>query len=416
MTHYPTTGSLAVDGLARLVQSLEMAPSTQLTPRGDIMPEAIAPFRIDVPQSTLDDLRQRLDRTRYPDQIPGTDWDYGAELSTVRELIDYWRTGYDWRRHEAELNSYPNFTTSIDGQSIHFLHARSTHEHALPLVISHGWPGSIVEFLKVLGPLTQPEKHGGDAGDAFHVVCPSLPGYGFSEVTKTRGWDARRIAEAFAELMARLGYQRYGAQGGDWGAIVGTELALLDAAHVCGLHTNMPLAFPDSSVELTEEERAIVAEMQQWERNEAGYQKIQGTKPQTLGFGLTDSPAGLAAWITEKFRTWSDCNGDVESVFTKDELLTNITVYWVTGTITSSTRLYYEVFKGGRIGLLENKVAVPTGVARFPKEIMRFPRKWVENHYNVTHWTTMPRGGHFAAMEQPELFVEDVRKFFRTIR
>ncbi len=380
------------------------------------MPEAISPFRIDVPQATLDDLRERLGKTRLPDQIPGTEWDYGAELGAIRDLIEYWRDGYDWRRHEAELNSYPNFTTSIDGQSIHFLHVRSTHEHAMPLLISHGWPGSIVEFLKVLGPLTQPEQHGGDASDAFHVVCPSLPGYGFSEPTRSRQWDTRRIAEAFAILMARLGYDRYGAQGGDWGSIVTTEMALLDAAHVRGLHTNMPLAFPDPSVQLTAEEQAVFAEMQQWDRDEAGYQKIQGTKPQTLGFGLMDSPAGLAAWITEKFRGWSDCNGDVESVFTRDELLTNITIYWVTGTITSSTRLYYETFKGGRIGLLEKKVEVPTGVARFPKEIMRFPRKWVENHFNVTHWTDMPRGGHFAAMEQPELYIEDVRKFFRTVR
>lgn len=380
------------------------------------MPEAINPFRVDVPQATLDDLRERLGKTRFPDQIPGTGWDYGADLATVRDLVEYWRTDYDWRRHEAELNSHPNFKTTIDGQAIHFLHARSTHAHALPIVITHGWPGSVVEFLDVIGPLTQPERHGGDAADAFHVVCPSLPGYGFSEVTRSRGWDARRIAEAFAEMMARLGYDRYGAQGGDWGSIVTTELALVDREHVCGIHTNMPLAFPDPSVELSDEEKATVAEMQQWDRDEAGYQKIQGTKPQTLGFGLMDSPAGLAAWITEKFRGWSDCDGDVSSVFTKDQLLTNITVYWVTGTITSSTRLYYEVFKFGRIGLLEKKVEVPTGVARFPKEIMRFPRKWVENHYNVTHWTTMPKGGHFAAMEQPDLFVDDVRKFFRSVR
>ncbi len=380
------------------------------------MSDSIHPFRIEVPEETLDDLKRRLAQTRFPDQIAGSGWDYGAELETVRNLVEYWRTDYDWRRHEAELNSYENFTTEIDGQSIHFLHARSPHENALPLLIAHGWPGTIVEFLKVIGPLTRPEEHGGKAEDAFHVVCPSLPGYGFSEVTRTRGWDARRIAEAFAVLMSRIGYDRYGAQGGDWGSIINTELALLDAEHVCGLHLNMPLAFPDSSVELTDEEKAILEEMAQWDRDETGYQKIQGTKPQSLGFGLMDSPAGLAAWITEKFRTWSDCDGDVENAFTKDELLTNITVYWVTGTITSSTRLYYEVFKNGRLGLLEKAVEVPTGVARFPREIMRFPRKWVENHYNLTHWTTMPRGGHFAAMEQPELFVEDLRKFFRTVR
>jgi len=380
------------------------------------MSDAIEKFQIAVDQAVLDDLGQRLRQTRYPDQIADSGWDYGADLAPVRRVVEYWRDQYDWRKHEAELNAFDHFRTSIDGQSIHFLHARSTHAHALPLLISHGWPGSIVEFLRVIGPLTQPERHGGDPADAFHVICPSLPGYGFSEVTRTRGWDARRIAEAFAVLMARLGYDRYGAQGGDWGSVITSELGALDAAHLCGIHLNMPLAFPDPSVELTAEEKAIVAEMDQWDRDEAGYQKIQGTKPQTLGFGLTDSPAGLAAWITEKFRTWSDCGGDVESVFTLDELLTNITIYWVTGTITSSTRLYYETFKGGRLALLEGKVQVPTGVARFPKEIMRFPRKWVENHYNVTHWTTMPRGGHFAAMEQPQLFVDDVRAFFRNMR
>lgn len=380
------------------------------------MSDAVEKFEIRIEDAVLDDLRRRLANVRYPDQIPGTNWDYGAELDETRALIEYWRDHYDWRRHEAELNRYDHFRTDIDGQGIHFLHARSPHENALPLIISHGWPGSIAEFLEVIGPLTEPEKHGGSTADAFHVVCPSLPGYGFSEITKTRGWDPRRMAEAFAVLMARLGYQRYGAQGGDWGAIITTEIGLLDAEHVCGIHTNMPLSFADDSVELTESEKADVAEMAQWENDEAGYQKIQGTKPQTLGFALMDSPAGLAAWILEKFRTWSDCDGRVESVYTRDQLLTNITIYWVTGTITSSTRLYYEMFKGGRLGLLEKRVEVPTGVARFPREIMRFPRKWVENQYNVTHWTDMPRGGHFAAMEQPGLFVDDVRKFFRTVR
>lgn len=380
------------------------------------MSETIEPFHIAIEDAVLDDLRARLKATRYPDQIEGSGWDYGADLDPMRRIIEYWRDDYDWRRHEAELNGYQHYRTRIDGQSIHFLHARSSHANAMPLLISHGWPGSIVEFLKVIGPLTQPERHGGDAADAFHVVCPSLPGYGFSEVTRSRGWDPRRIADAFAVLMSRLGYQRYGAQGGDWGSLITSELGARDAAHLYGIHLNMPLAFPDASIELTGEEQAIMNEMQQWDRDEAGYQKIQGTKPQTLGFALADSPAGLAAWITEKFRAWSDCNGDVESVFTRDELLTNITIYWVTGTITASTRLYFEMFKGGRLSLLEGRVEVPTGVARFPKEIMRFPRKWVENHYNVTHWTTMPRGGHFAAMEQPQLFVDDVRAFFRSLR
>jgi pimeloyl-ACP methyl ester carboxylesterase len=381
------------------------------------MSESSQPFSIAVEQPVLDDLRRRLAATRFPDQIPLTGWSYGAELGYVKELVAYWRDRFDWRAQERALNQLDHFRTEIDGQQIHFVHARSKHANALPLIISHGWPGSFVEFLKVIGPLTDPEAHGGTAQDAFHVVCPSLPGYGFSEVTKTPQWDVHRMAEAFAELMRRLGYQRYGAQGGDWGALITTNLGILDPTHVCGIHVNMPLALPqEDRSDLTDAERDDLLAMQMFDFQETGYQKIQGSKPQTLGFGLNDSPAGLAAWIVEKFHTWSDCGGEVESVFTKDELLTNITIYWVTQTITSSTRLYYEVFKGGRVGFVTNRVEVPTGVARFPKELMRFPRKWVERHYNVTHWTVMPKGGHFAAMEQPQLFVDDVRAFFRTLR
>jgi pimeloyl-ACP methyl ester carboxylesterase len=381
------------------------------------MSESIEPFSIAIDQSVLDDLHRRLAATRFPDQIPGTGWTYGAELGYVKDLVAYWRDRFDWRAQERALNRLDHFRTEIDGQQIHFVHARSKQSQALPLIISHGWPGSIVEFLKVIGPLTDPEAHGGKAEDAFHVVCPSLPGYGFSEVTKTPQWDAHRMAEAFAELMRRLGYARYGAQGGDWGALITTDLGILDPTHVCGIHLNMPLALPqEERSDLTDAERDDLAAMQMFDWEETGYQKIQGSKPQTLGYGLNDSPAGLAAWIVEKFHTWSDCGGNVESVFTKDELLTNIMIYWVTQTITSSTRLYYEVFRGGRVGFVTNRVEVPTGVARFPKEIMRFPRKWIERHYNVTHWTLMPKGGHFAAMEQPQLFVDDVRKFFRTVR
>ncbi len=374
-------------------------------------------FTIHIGDEVLADLKRRLAATRFPDQIPGTGWRYGTDLDYMRELVAYWRDRYDWRVHERELNRLEHYRTEIDGQQIHFVHARSRHENALPLLLVHGWPGSFVEFLKVIGPLTDPEAHGGSAQDAFHVICPSLPGYGFSEVTRSEMWDAQRMAEAFAELMRRLGYTRYGAQGGDWGAIITSCLALFDAQHMCGLHLNMPLAIAqEDRTDLSDAERRDLAEMAEFEREETGYQKIQGTKPQTLGFALNDSPAGLAAWIVEKFRTWSDCGGNPENVFTKDELLTNIMIYWVTGTITSSMRLYYEVFKHGRVFFLANRIEVPTGVARFPREIMRFPRKWVENHYNVTHWTEMPRGGHFAAMEQPELFVDDVRRFFRTLR
>ena len=381
------------------------------------MSDATQQFRIHVEDAALADLRRRLDATRWPEQIEGTGWEYGAELGYVRELVTHWRDRFDWRAAEARLNHFDHFRTEIDGQRIHFLHAPSPHANALPLLISHGWPGTVVEFLEVIEPLREPEKFGGKAEDAFHVVCPSLPGYGFSEPTKSRQWDLQRMAEAFATLMARLGYDRYGAQGGDWGALVTTNLGVLDAKHLAGIHLNMPMALPQPNQDdLTDEEKADLAWHEVWEREETGYQRIQGTKPQTLGFSLMDSPAGLAAWIVEKFRTWSDCDGNPENVFTRDQLLTNISVYWFTGTITSSMRLYYEVFKGGRVGFIGNRIEVPTGVARFPKEIFRFPRSWVENHYNVTHWTKMPKGGHFAAMEQPALYLEDVRAFFRSVR
>lgn len=376
----------------------------------------IRPFHIDVPESVLDDLRRRLSATRLPDQIPDTAWEYGSERSYIEELVGYWRERYDWRVHEQRLNQLPQFITTIDGQQIHFAHVRSPHANAMPLLLSHGWPGSIVEFLDVVEPLTQPEKHGGSPADAFHLVIPSLPGYGFSEVTRSRQWDVQRIAEAFAELMSRLGYSRYGAQGGDWGALITSTLGVLDAPHLAGIHVNMPYAIPGDRDGLSPQEKADLADFDRFEHEETGYQKIQGSKPQTLGFALNDSPAGLAAWIIEKFHTWSDCGGNLESVFHKDQLLTNVMVYWTTQTITSSMRLYYEVFRGGRVPFLFMKVEVPTGVARFPKEIARFPRRWLESHYNITHWTDMPRGGHFAAMEQPPLFIEDVRKFFATVR
>jgi pimeloyl-ACP methyl ester carboxylesterase len=382
------------------------------------MSDAIESFEIEVSDAVLEDLRRRLEATRFPHQIEDTGWSYGADLAYIRELVTYWKDEYDWRTHEDALNRFPQFTTEIDDQRIHFIHARSPHEDATPLILMHGWPGSIVEFMDVIGPLTDPESHGRKPEDAFHVVAPSLPGYGFSEATKSTGYDCYRIAEAFAALMARLGYDDYGAEGGDWGAIIGNNLAILDAEHVRGYHTTMPLGFapPEGPGDLTDAEKADLADLDAFNADGTGYQKIQGSKPQTLGFGLTDSPAGLCAWITEKFHAWTDCDGAVENAVSRDRLLTNIMVYWASGNITPSTRLYYETFKSGRVGIIGARVEVPTGVARFPKEIMRFPRKWVENHYNVTHWTPMPRGGHFAALEQPDLFVDDVRKFFRTLR
>jgi pimeloyl-ACP methyl ester carboxylesterase len=382
------------------------------------MPEVIERFRIRVDDATLDDLRLRLARTRFPDQIAGTGWEYGTPIGYVRQLVEYWRDEYDWRAEEARLNELDHFRTRIDDQSIHFIHARSHHADALPLLITHGWPGSVAEFLDVVPRLTDPERHGGRAEDAFHVVAPSLPGYGFSEPPRTPGWDVRRIAGAFIELMHRLGYSRYGAQGGDWGAQVATRIAAYDPDHCVALHLNMPIAgAPEEPLPITEEEEAGLAAMARFQREEAAYAQLQGSKPQTLGLALNDSPAGLLSWIVEKFRTWSDCDGDPATVFTRDQLITNVMLYWVTETITSSARLYWETMHSGALQDPPDFVAVPTGIARYPKEeVLRFPRAWVEQRYNVTHWAVMPRGGHFAAMEQPELFVDDVRTFFRTVR
>ncbi|MBV8949313.1 MAG: alpha/beta fold hydrolase [Actinobacteria bacterium] len=375
------------------------------------------PFLVHVDDSVLEDLHRRLALTRLPDQIDGTGWEYGIPSAYLGSLVDHWRDAYDWRAEEARLNEHSHFRTGIDGQSVHFIHERSRHDGALPLLITHGWPGSVVEFLDVISRLTDPEAHGGTAADAFHVVAPSLPGYGFSEPTRTRGWGPWRIGRAFVELMRRLGYARYVAQGGDWGAQVTTRIGALDPEHCAAIHLNMPLADPpEERVQLTDAEQADLAALQHFRREESGYAMEQGTKPQTLGAALNDSPAGLLAWIVEKFRTWSDCGGDPERAFSRDQMITNIMTYWVTGTITSSARLYWENQHAGPDGGPPRFVGVPTGVARYPKEPLRLPRAWVERRYNVTYWAEMPRGGHFAAMEQPELFAEDLRTFFRTVR
>lgn len=374
-------------------------------------------FEIHVDDAVLEDLRSRLARTRFPDQIEGTGWEYGIAIDYLRDLVAYWRDAYDWRAEEARLNELAHYRTRIDGQSIHFVHARAARPDAFPLLLVHGWPGSIVEFLDVIPRLVEPEAHGGEAADAFHVVAPSLPGYGFSEPPRTRGWGVRRIAQAFAELMRRLGYGRYGVQGGDWGAQVATRIGTLDPEHCAALHLNMPLARPpEKPVPLDEEEKADLAALAHFQREESGYALAQSTKPQTLGVALNDSPAGLLAWIVEKFRTWSDCDGHPETCFSRDRLLTNVMLYWVTQTITSSVRLYREHRLESAETPAPERVEVPTGVARYPKEVLRYPRSWVERHYQVTHWAVMPRGGHFAALEQPDAFVEDLRRFFRTVR
>jgi microsomal epoxide hydrolase len=381
---------------------------------------AVAPFVIRVPDAALADLRERLTRARFPDELEGSGWRYGTNLAYLKSLVAYWRDRFDWRAQERKLNQFEQFTTTIDGLKIHFLHRRSKQPAALPLLILHGWPGSFVEFSKIIGPLTDPVSAGLPNEDAFDVVIPSLPGFGFSDKPRQPGFTATRIAAIEAALMARLGYTRYGVQGGDWGSIIGTRVALDDAPHVAGLHLNMCRAAPPSGTAnpnegLSAAELARLKVVEGFQNEETGYSRIQGTKPQTIGYALNDSPVGLAAWIVEKFRTWCDCDGDPENVFTKDELLTNITLYWVTGTATSSARIYYETAHS-QPALANWRVEVPTACASFPKEIIWSPRRWMETRYNITRWTEMPRGGHFAAFEQPELLVADVRAFFRDLR
>lgn len=360
---------------------------------------------MDIPDAVLDDLRTRLGRTRLPNQIAGIGWDQGTERAHLVALVDHWRTRYDWRRTEARLNAFPQLVTEIEGQRIHLVHARSADPEAVPLLVTHGWPGSIMELLDVLGPLSED----------FHVVAPSLPGFTFSGETSERGWHPRRIAAAFAEVMAGLGYERYGLQGGDWGSLVSANLADMHPERVVGLHLNMVTAAPPvPGAELTDDEQQQLDAAQRWRRTGMGYQEIQGTRPQSLGYALEDSPAGLAAWIVEKFREWSD--GDIADAFTFDRLLDNITAYWVTGTAASSLRIYWEMRQARRDALPAGRIEIPTAVAMFPGEISYPPRSWTEAAYNVVRWSTPPRGGHFAAMEAPDVFVDDVRSFFLGLR
>jgi epoxide hydrolase len=374
----------------------------------------VDPFRIAVPDDALADLRSRLAATRWPEAECVTDWSQGIPLSYTQELATYWANEYDWRPREAALNQFDQFITEIDGLPIHFIHQRSKHPDAFPLVITHGWPGSIIEFGKVIAPLTDPTAHGGRAEDAFHVVCPSLPGYGFSGKPDATGWNTDRIARAWDALMVRLGYDRYGAQGGDWGAAVTTDIGR-NVGNCVGIHTNMPIGRPPARAleNPTDEEKVALAAMKHYRDVDSGYFKEQATRPQTVGYGLVDSPVAQLAWIVEKFWSWTDCDGHPENALTRDELLDNVTLYWVTATGASSARLYWESMAAFGSG---GRVELPTGVASFPKEISRPPRDWCEANYNITHWTAMPRGGHFAAFEQPELYVQDVRKFFATVR
>jgi len=379
----------------------------------------IEPYRIAVPDSDLDDLRLRVQRTRWPDAIPGSQWTYGSAIDVIRPLAEYWADGYEWRRHEAELNEVPQFVTHIDGQRIHFQHVRSAEPGAVPLLLIHGWPGSIAEFRHIVDPLVDPTAHGGDRADAFHVVVPSLPGNGFSGPTSEPGWDALRVAECFDTLMGSLGYNRYCAQGGDWGSMIARHLGILHPEHLVGIHLNFLPEFgpgrDDDMDDVSELEAAILARRDDMLANGTGYVAIQSTRPQTLAFGLTDSPVGLLSWIAEKFWTWTDHDGELFDAVSRDDLLTDVSIYWFTGTAGSSARLYYESARTGSIYVPPFR-DTPIGVASFPKEALGTRRRWVEAGYDLRHWTDLDRGGHFAAMEEPDLLVNDVREFFRPLR
>ncbi|WP_406314731.1 epoxide hydrolase [Streptosporangium sp. NBC_01639] len=386
------------------------------------MSHLVTPFRLNVPEADLRDLRDRLARTRWPEKETVDDWSQGVPLAYLRELCRYWAEEYDWRATERRLNALPQFRTTVDGLGIHFAHVRSPHEDALPLVLTHGWPGSIVEFLKVIGPLTDPPAHGGDAADAFHVVCPSLPGYGFSDKPTGTGWGVERIAAAWTRLMACLGYDRYGAQGGDWGTSITASIGQQDPGHVAGIHLMPPLAAPDPATmdDLTDAERTALAALERAREWEDGYSLEQSTRPQTIGYGLVDSPALLCAWIMEKFRSWTDCDGHPENALGRDELLDNLMLYWLPGTGASAARLYWESFKQVQrrfAGATTDVVTVPTGCSIFPKEHPRPSRRWAAKRFtDIRHWNELDRGGHFAAFEQPEAFVDEVRTFFRLVR
>lgn len=376
---------------------------------------SINPFELAISDQELEDLRRRLLATRWPDQETPNDWSQGIPLAYMKEICSYWANDYDWRRCECLLNSFDQFRTEIDGLDIHFIHVRSPHADARPLVITHGWPGSIMEFHKVIGPLTNPTAHGGNEADAFHVVAPSLPGYGFSGKPTAPGWNCTRIAKAWSQLMPRLGYDKYFAQGGDWGALVTSEIGLHDPQNCLAIHLNMPVVRPDPDTmnDLTEEEKKALEKMKYYQDWDSGYAKQQGTRPQTLGYGLVDSPIGQAAWILEKFWAWTDCNGHPENVLTRDELLDNVMLYWLPGTGASSARLYWESLNKQNY----DQIHIPVGCSHFPKEIMYPSKRWAEKRFtNLIHWNELSKGGHFAAMEVPEIYVNEVRNFFAKVQ
>ena len=376
---------------------------------------AIEPFRVEISDADIKDLRDRLGRTRWPDAETVEDWSQGVPLSYMRELCEHWAAEYDFGAAEERFNAFPQFRTEIDGLGVHFLHVESPHAGALPLVLTHGWPGSVVEFHQVIGPLTDPVAHGGDAADAFHVVCPSLPGYGWSSKPSTHGVGLERIGAMWAQLMARLGYDRYGAQGGDWGAGVTTEVGMQDRDHNVGIHLNMVIAFPDADglTDLTPAEQKSLESAGFYQDWDSGYSKQQSTRPQTLGYGLVDSPSGQCAWIVEKFYAWTDCDGHPENALSRDQMLDNVMAYWLPGTAASSARLYWESFNRFR----RTTVDVPTACSIFPKEIFRPSRRWADKQFtDIRYWNELDTGGHFSAFEQPAIFVDEVRAAFRSLR
>jgi pimeloyl-ACP methyl ester carboxylesterase len=379
------------------------------------MTDAIKPFQVSIADSELEELRRRLNATRWPDTETPDDWSQGIPLSYMREIRDYWANDYDWRRCEKLLNGWDQFETEIDGVDIHFLHVKSPHPDAMPLLITHGWPGSVLEFRHIIGPLTDPEAQGGKAEDAFHVIAPSLPGYGFSGKPTAPGWSIQKIATAWEALMARLGYDKYVAQGGDWGSAVTRQLGVQAGAHCLGIHLNMVSVRPDPDTmdDLTPGETAAIAAAKHYVDWDSGYSKQQSTRPQTLGYGLADSPMGQAAWIMEKFWAWTDCDGHPENALSRDEMLDNVMLYWLPGAGASSARLYWESFGKFRPG----GATMPVGCSLFPKEIFSASRRWAEKTFeNIIHWNELDKGGHFASWEQPDVFVEELRTCFRMVR
>ena len=411
---------LATAAVLISVSSSAQTSSATLQEMGD---NVVIPFKITIPDEAIDDLNRRLSSTRLPNQLEGVSWEYGTELGALSDLIAYWREGFDWRAQEAKLNNFDQFMVTVEGANIHTIHQRSANLDAIPLLLVHGWPGSIAEFHKLIGPLTDPETHGGDIADSYHVIAPSLPGFGFSQAPTEPGMNPERIALLLAGLMQTLGYERYAIAGGDWGAVINSHHANHFPERLIGLHSNMILAGPPEDKTQRENVTASEAELREtrgdYMRGELAYQQIQATKPQSLGYALNDSPAGLAAWILEKFHGWTDmpqgAGGNLDDYFSKDELLTNISIYWFSESITSSMRIYYENRAVPQIKPT-GYIDVPTGVALFPAEIYITPRAWAEAAYDIRHWAQLEKGGHFAALEQTQTYLDELNTFFRLLR